>query len=180
MLGHVLKSVVSVNAGTLGTFEEGDIVTFSFNQPVNIATGPTSTNNQTGKPSTGNDICVLGADGTITFGRTVYDKDCAASQAYVVARISGLTLAPSGEKDNYHATWTWSDCPVAGQCRQLSATVGRRYRGTRDVTVMPAAAPSVTPTATAGLLTSASGGAALCSVANTATSTCRPVPTGTI
>lgn len=180
MLGHVVKSVNAVNVLTLGTFEEGDLFTFTFNQAVNIATGPTSTNNPTGKPTTGNDVCVVGADGTITFGRTIYDTDCAASQSYVVGRVSGLTLAPSGEKDNYHAAWTWSDCPVAGQCRQLTATIGKRYRGRKDVTVSATTSSSLTPTAVTGWLTSATGGAALCSDANTATSTCRPVPTGSV
>jgi hypothetical protein len=89
-------------------------------------------------------------------------------------------MSPTNKYPNYGATWTWSDCPVAAQCRVLTATVGKRYRESKDIDVTGVASPSFTPTAIAGKLTSATGSAALCSAANSATTTCQPIPTGTI
>lgn len=180
MLGHVVKSVIGANGGDSGQIDQGDVFTITFNQPVNIATGPTSTNNTSGIPTTGNDICVRSTDGTIAFGRTLYNSTCTSSQGVVVGRLSGTTMSPSNEYPNYHATWSWADCPVAGQCRVLTATFGRRYRDNTDVNVTGITSPSFAPTTNANFLKSAAGNVVICNAANTATSTCRPVPTGTI
>jgi hypothetical protein len=89
-------------------------------------------------------------------------------------------MSPTAEKGNYGATWTWSDCPAAGQCRVLTATVGRRYRDYKDVDITGTTSPSFTPTTASGWLKAVASNISLCTAANTATATCRPVPTGTV
>lgn len=179
MLGHVARAVSIVNGGLPAKIDEHDVVTVTFNQPVNIATGPTNTNNPGGVPSSGTDVCVQASTGTINLGRTgSLNKDCANTHAVKVGRITGILMGGSG-RPSYHATYTWSDCPVAGQCRVLTITIGRRYRGSLDVPVTVMTSPSLAPSTSSGVLTSATGGVAICTAANTSTATCRPVPVGT-
>lgn len=177
MLGHVVKSVQVLDGGTTpGQLFDGDRININFNQPVNIATGPTSNNNPTGTPTTGNDVCAVSSDGMLVIGRQVFNTNCTTSQVGIVGKITGLSL--SGETPNYVATYTWSDCPVAGSCRTLSVLVGRRYKGKKDLTASVTATASFEPIANASYLQSTTGAATLCNAANTATTTCRPVPTG--
>lgn len=178
LLGHVVRSVVGYNGGDASRFDDGDSFVLTFNQAVNIATGPVSTNNQTGTPSSGHDVCIVSSSGMINIGRTQIGTNCATTQAVSVGRLMGLTMSPGGERGGYHATYTWSDCPVAGQCNVLTVLVGRRYRDNKNVDVSMTSA-SLAPTTSAGTLTSTTG-AAICATVNTATSTCRPVPTGTM
>lgn len=180
MLGHVVKSIVGFNGDTPGSVDQGDSFVITFNQAVNVATGPVSTNNQTGSPSSGDDVCLESSSGVINIGRDSINTNCSASQSVSVGRVTGLTMSPTGERPGYHATYTWSSCPVAGQCEVLTVQLGRRYRDNKDVAITGTPAPSFQPTTTSGALRSASGAAALCTTANTATSTCRPVPIGSI
>lgn len=180
MLGHVVRTVTAVNGGGPGDVDEGDSFVLTFNQAVNIATGPVTTDDPSGSPTTGHDVCVDSSSGTINLGRVAIGTNCGAGQAVTVGRITGLTMTPGGERPGYHATYTWSDCPTAGQCHTLTILLGRRYRDNKTVTVTGTTSPSFAPTATVGWLQSASGAGQLCNITNTATQTCRPVPTGTV
>jgi hypothetical protein len=182
MVGHVVRSVSAANGGTAGSVGQGDVFTFTFNQAVNIATGPSNTNNNPNNaPTTGNDVCVDPTGGVIVFGRggTDLNTACSASNIGIVGTVSGLSFTSNGQPPAYHAVWSWSDCPAAGQCRSLSVTLGKRYLEKKDYAVTSVSA-SFTPSTTAGALTSAAGGVAICTAANTSTSTCRPVAAGSV
>jgi hypothetical protein len=178
-LGHVVRSLQFVDGPDVSanTFSEGDAVVITFSQPVNIATGPTNTNNPTGIPTSGDSFCIRKASSTLNIGRTAFGN-CGNNEDVDVGKLAGLTIGGRGSTPAYHATWSWTGCAVAGQCTTLTGLVGMRYRDNDDNTV--AWSSSSIFVASPGDNVSATGGLDVCAAANDATQTCMPSPFGTV
>jgi hypothetical protein len=176
-IGNVLRSMQFVDGPNTssGTLGNGDQIVFTFTQPISTSTGPANTNNTGGTPTSGQSICTRTGQ-ELNIGRTAFNG-CANSETNWVGTVTGVTM---GSNAAWHTAWAWSDCPVANQCRMLTATLGSSYSGSATSTITNVSSGVVAPTTTSGKLTSASGSVAICSSSNTTTSTCRPTPFGTV
>lgn len=175
--GHVVRSVTISNGGAAGTIDSGDVIELRFNQQVDVASGPVSTNaTGTTAPTAGNGICTRTNGNVINIGRTGLGS-CGNNEAVVVGKLSGVSL--SGSSNAYNASYAWSDCSATGTgCRVLRATVGGRYNGNQPNTSTVGTAFDATNDATK-LVSARGGGVPICIASDLATvQTCRPVPTG--
>jgi hypothetical protein len=180
-LGHVVRSVTLVDGGTPGDLRPGDAFVFAFNQPVDSATGPVSTSGSP-KPKAGNDICIHSNSGAIVIGRdeSLLNANCAANNAHRTGKLATVSMLPSGQRNAYEATYTWSDCLPSDPalCSTMTATIGDRYRGNTDVSI-DADGAALTPNVLTGALLAADG-TPLCFAANNGRHTCRPTVTGSL
>jgi hypothetical protein len=162
-IGHVMRTVELVNGnGTAGNLGTGDSVVMTFNQPVDTATGPTTQL-----------ICARTNNDTINIGRSGTGA-CGNSETVVVGKIVVNTVASNA---TWNTSWMWSDCPVANQCRTLTATLGSATNGT-TTNITLGATPSMTPVT--GFNRSAAGNVSPCIQTNSTARMCRPTPFGAV
>ena len=137
-LGFVASMASFSNAGN-ARFDEGDIITITFNQAVDPATGP----------QTGNTICWQGS--RITLGSTG-TGNCSATE---VPRLGFLTGGTIERNYRFAATWSWSS-----DNRTLTITVGARLSGSGGYS--QSGAWTFAPTTNPNFVKSAAGGFHVC------------------
>ena len=109
-LGFVAAGVAITNGGVAGKLDTGDTIVVTYNQAVNTATGPASTDN----------VCTDTGTNTIVLGSTGAGATCATSPA-TLGTITGMTVS---KKSRYAATWTWN-----GAHTTLTITIGANTAG---------------------------------------------------
>ena len=154
-LGFVASSVAVTNGGVAGKLDTGDTIVVTYNQAVNTATGPATTDN----------VCTDTGTNTIVLGSTGAGATCATSPA-TLGTITGLTVS---KKSRYDATWAWNAAHTT-----LTITIGANTAGSAaNIT----GAGTFDPTTTAGGMLSTTGGFHNCDT-NTGGANCLPTPTG--
>jgi hypothetical protein len=154
-LGFVASIVDFVNGGNGSRVDTGDTVTFTFNQPVDPATGP----------QVGNTICWV--NDRIVLGST-QTGDCTAGDTS--PRLGVVTGGTISRNHRYAVVWTWSN----GN-RTLTATLGTRLSGSGSSSNV--GSWTFTPTPDPAFLRSATGGFHVCD-ANAGGSNCLPAVAG--
>lgn len=173
-VGFVTAKVAMSNVGTNFAMSTGDTITITFNQPVATSSGPPEgVTADTGSapricsiPTNGSELILIGATG-------LHSATCNASETVLVGQ-----LTPAANRINstsrWTTTWSWSSCPVAGQCRVLTATLGAKLNSGSAPTLGSHTAWTFTPAAT---LLSATGAQPMCTT-NVTGGLCRPQTTG--
>jgi hypothetical protein len=172
-LGFVATSVQLINAGntataptcaslgangasgTAGTLDCGDQFVVTFNQPVNTATGPTSTT--TGND--GNTVCTISGTGQIWFASTVAlsGAACIAGEPSNLGQLNGGTVSSTRR---FSALYSWSNS-------NKTLTVTIRKNNTTTYPTVSTAVRTFTPAPAAGKLLTANtsdcaGGCTIC------------------
>ncbi len=138
-LGFVASVVTFSNGGNANRLDEGDTFTFTFNQPVDPATGP----------QLGNTICWH--NDTIVIGST-QSGNCNRNEVPTLGYLTGGTI---GRNYRFAATGGWTN-----DNRTLTVTVGARLAGSGAYST--AGSWTFTPTSNTALLRSATGGIHVC------------------
>ena len=155
-IGVVITSVVIANGGVAGKIDPGDTVAVTFNQPINTATGPASTQN----------VCWTNT-ATIMIGVTASSGACATTETLSLLKLTAGTSSANGR---YNATWAWSN----GN-KTLTMTVGstKQAGGVSNTS----GTWTANPTTVAASLQSATGAFHTCDT-NTGGGSCLPAATG--
>jgi len=154
-LGFVAAGVVITNGGIAGNLDTGDTIVVTYNQAVNTATGPASTDN----------VCTDTGTNTIVLGSTGAGANCATSPA-TLGTITGMTVS---KKSRYAATWTWNAARST-----VTITIGANTAGSAATIT---GAGTFNPTTTATGMLSTIGAFHNCDT-NTGGANCLPTPTG--
>ena len=154
-LGFVAAGVVITNGGVAGKLDTGDTIVVTYNQAVNTATGPASTDN----------VCTDTGTNTIVLGSTGAGANCATSPA-TLGTITGMTVS---KKSRYAATWTWNAAHIT-----LTITIGANTAGSAATIT---GTGTFNPTTTATGMLSTIGAFHNCDT-NTGGANCLPTPTG--
>lgn len=154
-LGFVASIVDFTNGGNGSRLDDGDRFVFTFNQPVDVATGP----------QTGNTICWQ--SNRIVLGST-QTGSCSATD--VSPRLGILTGGTIERNFRFAATWAWSN----GN-RTLTVTVGARLAGSGSYSTT--GTWTFTPTPNVALVQSATGGFHVCD-SNVGGGNCTPTVAG--
>ena len=161
-VGFFVESVTAASGGAPGALSTGDILTFTFNQPVNPTTGPSGTNT----------VCTTSATGTgarLVVGSTATSGACSGTDLGRLGRFTGISSTANAR---FAATYGWSP-----DGRSLTVTVGNRTVGNANPTIGGVA--TFNPVTTASLVLSASGSHHVCDT-NTGGGDCLRAATGTI
>ena len=138
-VGLVGSTIASTNGSgsTSGSIDNGDKITFTFNQPVTYG----------GSATVG--VCVF-RDGTLLVG----DNCASSADTPSIAKVTGLTIG---------ANKTYPSSGVAASGSALVVTVGGGGNGASGRTTVSGSASAITFTATAAsALQSTTGGATVC------------------
>ena len=155
-IGFVTTSVTLGNGGLAGTLGSGDSVVVRFNQPVDPASGPTSSHT----------VCASTL-GAILLGSTTTSGACSGAETVTVGKLTGISVSVAAR---WSATYAWSN----GN-RTLTVTLGSRTNGLLNPLVT---GPwTYAPTTSADKSLSATGAFHVCD-SNVGGGNCLPVPTG--
>ena len=139
-LGFVASMASFANGGNSSRIDDGDTITITFNQPVDVATGPQA----------GNSICWQNS--RIVLGST-QSGNCSATDTS--PRLGFLTGGTIDRNYRFAATWTWSN-----DNRTLTINVGARLSGSGGYSTQ--GAWTFTPTANTAFVKSATGAIHVC------------------
>jgi hypothetical protein len=156
-LGFVASTVSVTNGGTSGRLDTGDVLTFTFNQAVATATGPSGTNS----------VCAVSGGNTIVVGSTTTSGGCAAGETTNLGVLSGGSANTS---TRYAATYAWSNSN-----QTLTVTVGSRTSGVSAPTI--SGSWTFDPTSSSTKLQSSTGAFHICDT-NTGGGACNPTLSG--
>lgn len=185
-VGFVARSVLLTNVDTPFTLKSGDTVRVTFNQPVDIATGPP---NGLG-PATGSAprICTTwdgGIDEVLIGATGDALARCTDTETISVGRLQDPDIRLS-HQTRYRTSWAWSNC-TSGHCRVLTATLAEVLSSyTYDVDFNFVETPGEQASTSNGdpwtfvpasTLLSGQGATGICTT-NPSGGLCRPVSTG--
>lgn len=176
-VGVALHSVQFVNGnGSATTLGAGDSIVVRYIQPMNTTTTAINDTGWTGSAFTGHSICVKNGQRLI-IARTATSPTCGNTDASVVGYLPA-TIATT-TNSSWQVDWTWSDCPVANQCRMLTGLLGTSRGTNATAAITNYLSASFVPINT---LRSATGNIQVCTVANNVSTpvACRPTPFGTL
>jgi hypothetical protein len=154
-LGFIVSSVSITNGGVAGKLDTGDVIVFTFNQPVQpTSIGPS--------PNT-NTVCA--ANNVVLIGSTTSNGSCAAGETYQLGTMTGGTINGGGHSA---ATWAWSN----GN-QTLTVTLGAATGSTASAS----GTLTFNPVTTGSLVLSSTGSFHVCDT-NTGGGNCLPTVTG--
>lgn len=154
-VGFVASMASFSNGGNGSRLDEGDTITITFNQPVDVATGPQA----------GNTICWQ--SDRIVLGST-QSGSCAPTDSS--PRLGFLTGGTIDRNFRFSATWSWSN-----DNRTLTIPVGTRLVGSGNYATQ--GTWTFTPTPNIGFVKSATGGFHVCDT-NLGGGNCTPTVNG--
>jgi hypothetical protein len=141
-------------SGVVGDLDCGDQISVSFNQPVDVTTGPGS----------GDTVCVDQSSGTIWLGSTG-SGDCTSNETVHLGRLMGGTIENGNSR--FYASYDWNTAQTG-----LIVTIGPLLSGTTYPT-LSGSQWTLTPTANASDLLSGTGGYHICDT-NASDGNCLP------
>lgn len=156
-VGFVVTSVQLINGASTDWVDSGDIIVVNFNQPVNPATGPGSTDT----------VASEATSGQLLIGSTVTSGAPTAGEPVKLGILTGSFNSSA----RFSATYTWTNAN-----KTLTVTLGAKIAGPANVK-LNSTTWTFNPTTTAANLQSTAGANHICDT-NTGGGNCIPTPTG--
>lgn len=153
--GFVVATVTldHTSGSVLNSLDQGDVITITFNQPVNTATGPAETGTAYSSTQT---ICTEPVDPEEIIIGSVPTLSTDQCDPVVDVPLVGRLKDASGSTNRmardrrFAVKWNWTTCPATNQCGTLTATLGSQLRltTTHDVPVLSSDPWTLTPVGT--------------------------------
>lgn len=156
-IGFVATTLQMSNGGTAGQLDPNDQIVITFNQAVDTAPGPASSDT----------VCTETASHTFLLGSATVSGSCFVTETVTRGKISGGTL---GNDARFNATYPWGN----GN-KTITITIGSRSEGASNPSVS-SATRTLTPTTDSTKLKSAVGAFHICDT-NAGGGNCLPTTT---